>query len=75
MNITSKGQVTIPQRIRHRFGLKPGTQVEFVAEGQKVFLRPKRGQTTPVETWLAEATGFLRGRKTDELMRLTRGED
>ena len=42
MRITTKGQVTIPQRIRNRFGLKPGTPVEFVAEGRKVVLRPKR---------------------------------
>ena len=42
MLITSKGQVTIPQRIRNRYGLKPGTAVEFVAEGSKVVLKPKK---------------------------------
>lgn len=76
MNITSKGQVTIPQRIRNRFGLKPGTAVEFVAEGNRVIIqRRKKGKST-VDAWLAEATGFLRTDKsTDELMQLTRGED
>ena len=29
MRITSKGQVTIPQAIRERAGLLPGTEVEF----------------------------------------------
>jgi AbrB family looped-hinge helix DNA binding protein len=73
MNITSKGQVTIPQRIRNRFGLKPGTQVEFVAEGGKVVLKPKKRMASTADEWLAEARGFLRTTKTtDELIRLTR---
>jgi len=29
MRITSKGQVTIPQDVRERAGLMPGTDVEF----------------------------------------------
>ena len=29
MQITSKGQVTIPQEVRERAGLMPGTDVEF----------------------------------------------
>ena len=75
MLITSKGQVTIPQRIRNRFGLKPGTAVEFVAEGRKVVLKPKRTRKSAAQDWLTDARGFLRGRTTDQLMRLTRGED
>ena len=31
VRITSKGQVTIPQEFRERFGLLPNTEVEFVA--------------------------------------------
>jgi len=75
MNITSKGQVTIPQRIRNRFGLKPGTQVEFIAEGDKVILKPKRKKTNPIDAWLAERPRLRPGVTTDELMKLTRGED
>jgi AbrB family looped-hinge helix DNA binding protein len=76
MNITSKGQVTIPQRIRNRFGLKPGTAVEFVTEGDMVVLKPsQRGAKDSADRWLDEATGFLRGKSTDERMETTRGED
>lgn len=32
MRITSKGQVTIPARIRERAGLLPHTEVDFVLE-------------------------------------------
>jgi antitoxin PrlF len=76
MKITSKGQVTIPLPIRNEFGLKPGTDVEFVAADGNVVLRPKRTRRDPVEDWLQEATGIARGRTTTaRIMKLTRGED
>lgn len=76
MKITSKGQVTIPLPIRSEFGLKPGTDVEFIAEAGKVVLRPKRKRRDPIEDWLQEATGVARGRTaTAKIMKLTRGED
>jgi len=31
--ISSKGQVTVPQEIRIRLGLKEGDRIEFVVEG------------------------------------------
>ncbi len=41
--ITSKGQVTIPKRIRDSLGLQPGTEVEFiVAEDGTIHVRPKQ---------------------------------
>jgi AbrB family looped-hinge helix DNA binding protein len=75
MRITSKGQVTIPQEIRERFGLLPDTEVEFVAKGNTVQIvklksaaRPTRGEAL---------VGRLRGRSsvrmsTDEILALTR---
>lgn len=75
MKITSKGQVTIPLLIRTEFGLKPGTDVEFVAADGKVLLRPKRERQDPIEDWLQEATGIARGKTTTaKVMKLTRGE-
>ena len=38
MRVTSKGQVTIPQNIRERFGFLPDTEVEFQIEGNSVRL-------------------------------------
>lgn len=75
MNITSKGQVTIPQRIRNRYGLKPGTWVAFITGGKQVVLRPKPRKPDRGDDWLNEARGFLRGKSTAELMKVTRGED
>ena len=38
MRITSKGQVTIPQDIRERAGFMPNTEVDFVWDGELVYL-------------------------------------
>jgi len=76
VRITSKGQVTIPQWIRDRYGLKPGTVVEFVAERGKVQLRAKKRVKNPADDWLQHATRAVKGKATTaQLMRLTRGDD
>jgi AbrB family looped-hinge helix DNA binding protein len=76
MLVTSKGQVTIPQRIRNRYGLKPGTAVEFVAGRGTVRLQRKKRAKNPVADWLRHATGAARGKATTaQLMKLTRGDD
>ena len=74
MRITTKGQVTIPQQIRERFGLLPATEVEFVVEGNAVHIRRTR---RAAQTRGAEVIRRLKGRtsvrmSTDEIMKLTR---
>lgn len=39
-SITTKGQITIPARVRKALGLKPGAKVAFQIEGQTVKLVP-----------------------------------
>jgi len=73
MRITSKGQVTIPQEIRERLGLLPGTEVEFQVEGDEVRLRKAEGAGSRGRN----VVGRLRGRattgmSTEEIMKLTR---
>lgn len=41
--VTSKGQVTIPKRVREALGIKPGSRVEFVLEEGRVVLEPAAG--------------------------------
>ncbi|HTY51412.1 MAG TPA: AbrB/MazE/SpoVT family DNA-binding domain-containing protein [Steroidobacteraceae bacterium] len=36
--LTEKGQIVIPAEIREKYGLTPGTQVEFVDEGGAIRL-------------------------------------
>lgn len=79
MRITSKGQVTIPQAIREAAGFMPNTEVEFVLDGDLVFIaradrprRPTRG-TRLVDHLRAHGRTFTLS--TDELMALTRAEE
>ena len=41
--VTSKGQVTIPKRIREALGIKPGSRVDFVLAEGRVTLEPVAG--------------------------------
>lgn len=40
--VTTKGQVTIPKRIREAAGIKPHDRVDFIQEGNKIVLVPVR---------------------------------
>jgi AbrB family looped-hinge helix DNA binding protein len=78
VRITSKGQVTIPQAVREQAGLLPGTEVEFVVEGQRV--RIVKAHATRRASRGARAVGHLRrgarhvSMSTDQIMALTRGD-
>ncbi|MCL4235420.1 MAG: AbrB/MazE/SpoVT family DNA-binding domain-containing protein [Deltaproteobacteria bacterium] len=77
MRITSKGQVTIPQAIREKFGFLPETEVEFVVEGNAVkIVRAKKGKAlSRGQAIVARIRGTATGKMTtDEIMALTRGE-
>ena len=41
--ITSKGQITIPQVIRNKFGFIPGMDVEIIVEGEQGAYCKKQG--------------------------------
>ncbi len=62
--VAKRGQVTIPEALRKRLGLTPGTILEFEAEGGKL-VAVKVQPRGPVDA----VFGTLgRGRSTDELM-------
>lgn len=71
--MTTKGQVTIPKRLREYLGLKPGSQVHFeLAEDGRVILK---AQNEAPESRFARLRGSAKiGMTTDELMALTRGD-
>jgi AbrB family looped-hinge helix DNA binding protein len=78
MRITSKGQVTIPKEIRDEFGLLPGTEVEFVGEAGRVTVRKIEGSNNrgrEIVERLRSASGGDIPLSTEEIMRMTRGED
>jgi AbrB family looped-hinge helix DNA binding protein len=47
--ISSKGQITVPAKIREKLGLVPGTEVEFVLKKNGVFLRKGARDVHPVD--------------------------
>ncbi len=74
MRLTEKGQVTVPKRLRERYGMNRGTEVEFEATDRGVLIRPA---TDSRSARMAEVVKTVRGtadggRGTDEIMRLTR---
>jgi AbrB family looped-hinge helix DNA binding protein len=75
MRVTSKGQVTIPADIRARFGFVPGTEVEFVVEGDTVKLvRATQAGNTRGDRVVRRLLGRAVSRlTTDEILALTRG--
>jgi len=73
--VTSKGQVTIPKRVRDFLGLVCGSAVDFEVSGEgEVTLRPAgRGSRRPSNRF-----SRLRGRatvrmRTEDILALTRG--
>jgi AbrB family looped-hinge helix DNA binding protein len=73
MRITTKGQVTIPQEIRNRFGFLPNTQVEFEVTGNTVQLR-KGKSPSRAKSALSGLRGSATVRMTtDQILALTRG--
>jgi antitoxin PrlF len=78
--LTSKGQVTIPKRIRDALQLVPGAALEFsVNPAGEVVLHPPRS-ANGVRTPACDRFDAVRGRadvpwRTDALMKLLRADD
>lgn len=77
MRITSKGQVTIPQRLRERHGLMPETEVEFVeVDGEIVLRRAGAKSKDRAQELVDRLTGTGHGTMSaDEIIAISRGYD
>lgn len=74
--VTTKGQVTIPKRVRDALGIVPGSRVEFRpgADGQIVLTKAEGegGRDRPSRFARIRGSADL-GMSTDEIMALLRG--
>lgn len=75
VRITSKGQVTIPKKIRDRHGLMPETEIEIVEIAGDIVLRRAGAQKKDraqlfVESLEGAGSGTM---TTDEIIRMMRG--
>jgi len=76
--LTSKGQVTIPKRIREALRLEPGSAVEFAVDAQgRVVIQPARAaRVRRAKDRFEAARGKASVRwRTEDLMRLLRDDD
>lgn len=77
--VTTKGQVTIPKRVREHLNIRPGSVVEFepAADG-RVFLVKKGNKRSakraPSRFRTLRGTATVK-MSTRQIMALTRGED
>ncbi len=74
-SMSSKGQVTIPQEIRVRMGLKGGDRVEFVIDHGKTFIRPARGEENPFRRYLGAYPAFKNRKEIKDWISEMRDEE
>ncbi len=74
MRVTSKGQVTIPLKVRERLGIKPGSEIDFEMDerGAHIVRRPTNRGREIAREMRGHGTVPL---STDEIMALTRSDD
>ena len=82
MRMTVKGQVTIPAPVRRALHLRPGDQVRFRREGERVIVEKDEGETSEAklrefDAWLERFAGSAAGCPwtTDEILDMTRGPE
>jgi AbrB family looped-hinge helix DNA binding protein len=71
--VTSKGQVTLPKRVRDALGIEPGSEVDFAVEEGVVVMR-KRIPAEAFAEWEGRLRGKLVGGSVEETMEMIRGE-
>ena len=74
--VTSKGQVTIPKRLRDVLGIQPGSAVDFklTPTGEVVLRHGKRKGRQPKSRFASLRDTATVKMSTDQIMALTRGK-
>ncbi len=71
--VTSKGQVTIPKKVRDKLGVRPGEDVGF-EEKDGLMLIQKAVTKSPFDKWVGKLK-HLKGQRSDDLVKDARGHD
>lgn len=71
MKITERGQITLPKKLRQKFGITPATEIEFV-EADGAILIVKKASVSPLTKFrgIAKPKGFPA--RTDAFLALLR---
>ena len=71
MHISERGQITIPKKLRQRYGLTKDTEVEFTPTEEGLLIRKRTSQRHPVDALI----GILeKPSGTDEYLNEIRGK-
>ena len=71
--VTSKGQVTIPKKVREKLGVHPGESLGFEEKGNLILIR-KAVTQSPFDRWVGKLK-HLKGQRSDDLVKDMRGHD
>ncbi len=71
MRVTTKGQVTIPRKVREVLGIMPETEIEFVEEKGRFYI-VKASEVKPTGKFRKLRGIATTQLSTDEIMSLTR---
>jgi AbrB family looped-hinge helix DNA binding protein len=71
MRVTTKGQVTIPRDVREALGISPETEIEFIEEEGRFYI--KKTNSPSITRKFKKLRGIASANmSTDEIMKLTR---
>lgn len=78
MRVTTNGRITIPKEIREELGFVPGTNLDFVVQGDEISLTKATDKPSRGEEIVARISGSGTANldlTTDEIMAMMRGWD
>lgn len=70
--VTSKGQITLPKKVREKLGVHPGENVGF-EERNGIFYIKKTVKESPFDKWVGRLKQ-LEGKQSDNLVKELRGD-
>lgn len=77
MKLAKNGQITIPDEVRHRLGWTEETEIALEVEGQSLRLvEPEEARRRRILKAIENVAGTAKTNlTTDEIMRMSRGEE
>jgi antitoxin PrlF len=65
--VTSKGQITLPKKVREKLGVHPGEKVGFEERNGLIYIQ-KTVTSSPFEKWVGRLRK-LEGQQSDDLVK------
>jgi AbrB family looped-hinge helix DNA binding protein len=69
--VTSKGQITIPKKVRDKLGIQTGEHIGFDEKNGDFYIR-KSVKKSPFHKWIGRLK-TLKGKDSDEIIKELRG--